>query len=340
MSAVIRPSGYSLLKRMHELLHSGPNESKHVPQPIVFAFLLCVLQANCLAAQGNPASNSELLARIQESHAKSSGFYDDGHFVWVEKSGSWTDPATGLKHEPEERRFEYWARHGEWSRLDITKYSNGQQIGVVGRSLAVPDQPLRSNWGCTATTCTRPPPHPQDFPVFNAGISVGDTRLSTYISKWLEGSEDVVSLAVDDSDPSKLTFEIVEERLQGRLTYAANVDPNTYLVSSWEREAVTKDGKHTYRQKRHLQYDKEIAGLPRRCFDSDADMDYEISLTSLDRNPAPLSIFDVGIPYPANTETTNYRLAYAVTFGAALTLIFVVYRRFRATSKSSDCPTP
>ncbi|MDA8745940.1 hypothetical protein N9N28_15035 [Rubripirellula amarantea] len=321
------------------------NSSKTKADSTMAKHVFCVLflffaQPHLFATEGDSTSNEELLSRILESHANDLERYNDGHFVWLEKTGPWADPVTGLKHESAETRFEYWARHGEYFRLDATTYIGGQQSGVVGRTLACPDKPVRSNWGCTSIACTKAPPDVSDFPVIHAGFRVGTTQLSDYITMWHEGSDRIASLKVDNSDPQNVELEIVEEQPEGTVNYVANVDPRTYVIRSWNREAVTKDGEHIFHQRRELQYDNEIPWLPQRAFDSDAEMEYDISLTSVDLKPASLDVFDVDIPYPESVETSSLQLTYAFTFAALAILLFVVYNKFRSKTECVDSRLP
>lgn len=278
-------------------------------------------------------ANDSLTKAIVEAHTQRFDLFDNGHFVWNQvlfDGGVRTD----FTHE-------YWARNGEYFRLDSRKSIDGQQQGKIYRTIVRPD-------GFAKISADTPEAAGAiiDFGTADAGLKAirnnnfiaianfsGFSWTKTWIDAWPSRSRDLIDLRFTKLSEDEVKMTFVRKDEDGTKTYNSFLASDDYRVLRWTYRFDSTAGNWWADNVATYTYHPSISDLvaERSVEISNTDSETpEISeictLVSYDPAPAAVSVFEIGSMPGGHRPPQNRRL---ITFAMGVLLLsgWIYYRK-------------
>jgi len=290
-----------------------------------------------LSATASPSTfgqESSLVQELSSAHKKTVELYSNGHFVWLE-----------TEHSAEgeiKRRYEYWARDGEYFRLDVQDVTDGESVNKVSKTIVVPE-----GYAKIAAANTKDAGAIYDFGPAETGIAwihghyfialanrVATVQVVDWLQAWESKSRDVGSLTLEATDSSRCIIKFIRVSGDGSKQYIADMSGDTYQVDHWDYRFESGDASQWATNKVVLTYEKELGAIPRQVQSENLSnfagaSESSCMLEEFDSRPAPIDIFAIPGSRSANASSTSAwtrRLA-VLCVGVLLLGIHVYFRK-------------
>lgn len=254
-----------------------------------------------LPGSAEEQSYAELTKAIEAVHSSRLQYFMNGHFVWTDTESEGT-ASSG-------RRYEYWARDGQYFRFDEQGIADGVPTGRTQRIIVRPE-----GYGRFVSN---------DMDALGAVVDMGsaadgqrrvlDMRpialankmavqpVTDYFAAWPKREQDLVDLELVDEKDAGVFLSITREVEDGRKKTDIRLSANDYRVLHYNYRFDSTDKTQWATNDATYTYDSTVPDLVKTIKvvgKSNFAPPFESTLELLehDPSPAPLAVFDVGLP--------------------------------------------
>lgn len=246
-------------------------------------------------------SYAELAKAIEADHSSRLQYFMNGHFVWIN--------TTIEKETDSGTRYEYWARDGQYFRVDKQDIVNGMPTGPVRRIIVRPE-----GYGRFVSTDTDNLGAIVDIGTADDGKQmvsimefiaksnrIGVQPVKNYFAAWPKREMDLVGLELVDEEDGGV-FLLITRRVDGHTRVLnTRLSADDYRVLHYTYRFDSEDGTQWATNDATYTYHPTVPDLVKSVKivgESNFDPPFESTFELLehDPSPAPLAVFDVGLP--------------------------------------------
>ena len=299
------------------------------------------------AAVNAKADQSGLPSEIIETHKLRSATYDNGHYLWVR-----SEEIDGSIHE---KRYEYWARDGEYLRLDEERRVDDERSGpptsifvrpegfVKLKNRGIPDGSVATDFGPAAEGFAKI----RNQYVFKRESKIGVSEVANWIRRSREPSGSVTNFKLVEEPDDRLKITFSSDVPQGTRRYEGILSRKDFRVLVWRYKFNGAEGSEFEGQfgetEARYEYDEPAKLVPVKQLESsrtnDGDSTRQWDLVEYDFTPASIGVFEIPsgalVASRRSSPWTRRLIIFLIGF-TLIALYFVLRKRTGAEQTGID----